>query len=323
MIEIEKLKKTFDAVFAEMDKVIIGQRDIIEQILVAMLADSNALLESYPGLGKTLTIKTLSQVMEMKFTRIQCTPDLMPSDITGTEIIEESGGKRFFKFQEGPVFSNILLADEINRGTPKTQSALLEAMQEKQVTVGNKTYQLDRPFFVLATQNPIEQEGTYPLPEAQTDRFLLKILVKYPTYDEEVEIVKRYTKIVKEDPIRKILGKNSFLALQKFTREVPIADDLAKDVVKIVNLTRSEKEFIEYGASPRASIGLILAAKATALMNGRSHVSVKDVEKMAYPVLRHRIVLNFEAERKGLTTDDVIKKILDKVIKTTDEKKGK
>ncbi|MBI5392513.1 AAA family ATPase [Candidatus Woesearchaeota archaeon] len=846
MIEIEKLKRTFDAVFTETDKVIVGQRDIIEQVLVAMLADSNALLESYPGLGKTLTIKTLSQVMDMKFSRIQCTPDLMPSDITGTEIIEESGGKRFFKFQEGPVFSNILLADEINRATPKTQSALLEAMQEKQVTVGNKTYQLDRPFFVLATQNPIEQEGslaldqyvfvngqlktghqllalvgdnciaedekgiklynldgytlslntaavlekqhcylytlpytdemiaittktgkeikvtknhpflvndngticwkkaeeltkydhlvnparikvdskqikiptheetlaqmdqkaivqeitfdedfafwiafllsdgyigektvqavqknypealdrfvaisqkygfnpnvslnrgcryatiyskplveylnirfgvtggkdkeipswflswseamnrefvktficlesslrdnrivftqksknnmniisymllregiisfprfdgkiyrlkiqgedcvkflnrigwineekaaivdcmrkikssfrvvpvqrnailklvnllginsfhtlkertniterswygsyqgikqgetlmavdslrefvqdienelflrkqqshddiletdprqfaatigtsmtevaellqishnqvwgyytgknsqsivqiktvlqekkvlcleeaqkllnyckallsedvyydaiktieyspsqgmafgltvpetqnyiagfggcginhnTYPLPEAQTDRFLLKIKVDYPTFDEEVEIVKRYTKILKEEPIKKILGKNSFLALQKFTREVPIADDLAKDVVKIIGLTRSEKEFIEYGSSPRASIGLILAAKATALMNGRSHVSAKDIEKMAYPILRHRIILNFEAERKGLTNDDVIRKILEKTIGTTDKEKTK
>jgi len=310
-------------VFNETDKIIVGQRDIIEQVLVAMLADSNALLESYPGLGKTLTVKTLSQVMDMKFTRIQCTPDLMPSDITGTEIIEESGGKRFFKFQEGPVFSNILLTDEINRATPKTQSALLEAMQEKQVTVGNKTYQLDRPFFVLATQNPIEQEGTYPLPEAQTDRFLLKIRVDYPTFDEEVEIVKRYTKILKEDPIKKILGKNSFLALQKFTREVPIADDLAKDVVKIISLTRSEKEFIEYGSSPRASIGLILAAKATALMNGRSHVSVKDIEKMAYPVLRHRIILNFEAERKGLTNDDIIRKILEKTIGTTDKEKVK
>src|SRR3989338_6159376 len=323
MIEIEKLKRTFDAVFNETDKIIVGQRDIIEQVLVAMLADSNALLESYPGLGKTLTIKTLSQVMDMKFSRIQCTPDLMPSDITGTEIIEESGGKRFFKFQEGPVFSNILLADEINRATPKTQSALLEAMQEKQVTVGNKTYQLDRPFFVLATQNPIEQEGTYPLPEAQTDRFLLKIRVDYPTFDEEVEIVKRYTKILKEDPIKKILGKNSFLALQKFTREVPIADDLAKDVVKIISLTRSEKEFIEYGSSPRASIGLILAAKATALMNGRSHVSVKDIENMAYPVLRHIIILNFEAERKGLTNDDIIRKILEKTIGTTDKEKVK
>lgn len=315
MIEIEKLKKTFDAVFMEIEKVIVGQHEVVEQILIAMLCESNALLESYPGLGKTLTIKTLSNVMDMKFARIQNTPDLMPSDITGTEIIEEHQGKRYFKFQEGPVFANIVLADEINRATPKTQSALLEAMQEKQVTVGNKTYELPQPFFVLATQNPIEQEGTYPLPEAQTDRFLLKIKIDYPKYDDEIEIVNRYAKQLKDPEIRKILGKNSFLALQKFTRQVPIADDLQKAVVKIVAATRTDKANIEYGASPRASIGLILAAKAQALVNGRSHVSAKDVEKLAYPVLRHRIVLNFEAERKGMSTDDVIREILKKELK--------
>ena len=310
MIDIEKLKGTFDAVFKQMNKVVVGQREVIEQIMVAMLCDNNALLESYPGLGKTLTINTLSHVMDMKFSRIQSTPDLMPSDITGTEIIQEVGGKRFFKFQEGPIFSNIVLADEINRATPKTQSALLEAMQEKQVTVGSKTHKLDRPFFVLATKNPIEQEGTYPLPEAQTDRFLLKIRVDYPPYDDEVEIVRRYTKVAKEENIKKILGKTSFLALQKLTKQVPIADDLAASVVKIVAATRTEKKHLEYGASPRASIGLILASKAYAIMNGRSHVSVKDIEKMAYPVLRHRLILNFEAERQGLSTDDVIKEIL-------------
>ncbi len=315
MIEIEKLKKTFDAVFMEIEKVIVGQHEVVEQILIAMLCESNALLESYPGLGKTLTIKTLSNVMDMKFARIQNTPDLMPSDITGTEIIEEHQGKRYFKFQEGPVFANIVLADEINRATPKTQSALLEAMQEKQVTVGNKTYELPQPFFVLATQNPIEQEGTYPLPEAQTDRFLLKIRIDYPKFDDEIEIVNRYAKQLKDPEIRKILGKNSFLALQKFTRQVPISDDLQKAVVKIVAATRADKANIEYGASPRASIGLILAAKAQALVNGRSHVSAKDVEKLAYPVLRHRIVLNFEAERKGMSTDDAIREILKKELK--------
>lgn len=315
MIEIEKLKKTFDAVFFEIQKVIVGQNDVIEQIIIAMLCDNNALLESYPGLGKTLTIRTLADVMDMKFSRIQNTPDLMPSDITGTEVIEESAGKRYFKFQEGPVFANIVLADEINRATPKTQSALLEAMQEKQVTVGNKTHELPLPFFVLATQNPIEQEGTYPLPEAQTDRFLLKIKIDYPSFEDEVEIVNRYTKYAKPPEIRKILGKNSFLALQKFTKQVPISDELARAVVKIVGATRTDKQHIEYGASPRASIGLILAAKAQALVNGRSHVSAKDVQKMAFPVLRHRIILNFEAERKGMTTDDAIKTILDKVLK--------
>ncbi|MFH1439068.1 MAG: MoxR family ATPase [Candidatus Woesearchaeota archaeon] len=310
MIDIEKLKGTFDAVFKQINKVIVGQREPIEQIIVAMLCDSNALLESYPGMGKTLAINTLSQVMDMKFSRIQSTPDLMPSDITGTEVIQEVGGKRFFKFQEGPIFANIVLADEINRATPKTQSALLEAMQEKQVTIGTKTYKLDNPFFVLATQNPIEQEGTYPLPEAQTDRFLLKILLTYPPYDDEVEIINRFTKVNKEIIIKKILGKTSFLALQKLTKQVPIADDLAKSVVKIVAATRTDKKHIEYGASPRASIGLIMASKAYALINGRSHVSVKDIEKMAYPVLRHRIILNFEAERQGLSTDDVIGDLL-------------
>ena len=316
MINIEKLKGTFDAVFKQVNKVIIGQREAVEQILVAMLCDSNALLESYPGLGKTLTIRTLSEVMDMKYSRIQHTPDLMPSDITGTEIIQEVGGKRFFKFQEGPIFANILLADEINRATPKTQSALLEAMQEKQVTIGTKTHQLDKPFFVLATQNPIEQEGTYPLPEAQTDRFLLKITLDYPPYDDEVQIVERFTKVEQPKEVKKILGKTSFLALQKLTRQVPIADDLAKTVVKIVGATRTNKKHIEYGASPRASLGLVLASKAHALMNGRTHVSAKDIEKMAFPVLRHRIILNFEAERKGMTTDDVIKEILKEHLKS-------
>ncbi len=315
MIEIEKLKGTFDAVFKQMNKVVVGQRDVIEQILVAMLCDNNALLESYPGLGKTLTINTLSQVMDMKFARIQSTPDLMPSDITGTEIIQEVGGKRFFKFQEGPIFANIVLADEINRATPKTQSALLEAMQEKQVTVGNKTHTLERPFFILATQNPIEQEGTYPLPEAQTDRFLLKIKVDYPPFDDEMEIVKRYTRAQANEEIKKILGKTSFLALQKLTKQVPVADDLSHSVVKMVGATRAYKKHIEYGASPRASIGLIMASKAYALMNGRSHVSSKDIEKMAFPIMRHRIILNFEAERQGLTTDDVIKDIMKEHLK--------
>src|SRR3990167_5899816 len=192
MIDIEKLKGTFDAVFKQTNKIIVGQRDAIEQIIVAMLCDSNALLESYPGLGKTLTVKTLAQVMDMKFSRIQGTPDLMPSDITGTEIIQEVGGKRFFNFQQGPIFANIVLTDEINRATPKTQSALLEAMQEKQVTVGNKTHQLERPFFILATQNPIEQTGTFNLPEAQSDRFLLKVRVEYPTVEEELQIINLY-----------------------------------------------------------------------------------------------------------------------------------
>ena len=312
-LQIEKLKHTFETIKKEIGKVIIGQDEVIEHVLVTMLCDSHALLESYPGLGKTLLISTMGKVMDLKFSRIQNTPDLMPSDIIGTEVIEESSGKRYFKFQQGPIFTNVLLADEINRATPKTQSALLEAMQEKQVTIGKTTHKLDAPFFVLATQNPIEQEGTYPLPEAQTDRFLLKILLTYPSIEDEYKIVDQYTKVLKDDNVRKILGKNSLFALQKFTRQVPIANDLAKYVVKIVDETRKNKKFLEYGASPRASIGLVLAAKARSLVHGRAHVSSEDIKAMAYPVLRHRIILNFEAERQGMKPDDAITEILKKV----------
>jgi len=249
--------------------------------------------------------------MDLKFSRIQNTPDLMPSDVTGTYIIEEVSGKRNFKFQPGPVFTNILLADEINRSTPKTQSALLEAMQERQVTIGNETFKLEKPFFVLATQNPIEQEGTYPLPEAQTDRFLFKIRVDYPTEEEESKIVDIYASHEITPHLRILLNKGHLLTMQGYVRQVPIANDIKKRVLNIVRSTREKKELIQYGASPRASIGLILAAKAHALVNGRNHVATEDVIKMAYPVLRHRIILNFEAERKGLTTDDAIKHIIE------------
>jgi len=221
-------------------------------------------------------------------------------------------GKRQFKFQPGPVFSNIVLADEINRATPKTQSALLEAMQEKQVTAGKNTFQLDRPFFVLATQNPIEQEGTYPLPEAQTDRFLLKIKIGYPTEEEEDMIIDRFTGKTHVENVKKVFDKSVVEKFQQYTREVPIANDLKKRVLNIVRLTRAEKSMIEYGASPRASLGLVMASKANALLEGRNFVSKKDIDEMAYPVLRHRLILNFEAERSGMTTDDAIKKILDK-----------
>jgi MoxR-like ATPase len=251
--------------------------------------------------------------MELKFNRIQSTPDLMPSDITGTYIITEEKGKRDFKFQPGPVFANIVLADEINRATPKTQSAMLEAMQEKQVTVGNNTFKLDPPFFVLATQNPIEQEGTYPLPEAQADRFLLKVKLDYPTLDEELKIVDEYSGEIKNRRLKNALTKNQLLTLQGLTRQVPVANDIKKRVVKMIAATRTNKQLIQYGASPRASIGLILAAKARALMKGRNHVSNEDIDAMAFPVLRHRIILNFEAERKGLTTDDAIKELVTKL----------
>lgn len=303
-------EKLFNNFFKGAGRVVVGQKEMMEEVMISMLCNANALLEGYPGLAKTLAVRTMSQLMDMKFSRIQHTPDLMPSDITGTYILEESDGKRAFKFQQGPIFANIVLADEINRATPKTQSALLEAMQEKQVTVGNSTFKLDEPFFVLATQNPIEQEGTYPLPEAQQDRFLLKINVGYPSYEEELEIAERYTSEVTKPKLPVVMDKKTLAALQNLSRKVPIANDLKQKIVKLVGATRKSQGLIEYGASPRASIGLILASKARALLHGRSHVSSEDIVKMAYPVLRHRIILNFEAERKGISTDDAITELL-------------
>lgn len=310
MVNVESVKKNFDYMFKEIGKVVVGQEEMLRQMMIAIFCDSNALLESYPGLAKTLAVKSLAQIMDLKFSRIQNTPDLMPSDITGTYIIEETGGKRAFKFQPGPIFANIVLADEINRATPKTQAALLEAMQEKQVTVGNKTFELDKPFFILATQNPIEQEGTYPLPEAQQDRFLLKIKIGYPSFEDEIEIVNRYAEDEKQPQLRSILKKESIIHLQRLVRQVPISNDLKKYVVEVITRTRTKKDIIEYGASPRASIGLVLSAKARALLFGRKYVSKDDINTMAYPVLRHRIILNFEAERQGLDEDAVIKKLL-------------
>ena len=310
-MKLDEAKKTFQYVFHEAGKVIVGQEEMLKEIMVAVLADSHALLEGYPGLAKTLAVRTLSELMDLKFSRIQNTPDLMPSDITGTYIIEEtSTGKRNFKFQPGPIFSNIVLADEINRATPKTQSALLESMQERQVTVGNNTFKLDPPFFVLATQNPIEQEGTYPLPEAQSDRFLLKIKVGYPSEAEELAIVDRFAGEHKKAKLKPVLNKDSILYLQQLALQIPIANDIKKYAVKIVQKTREEKELLEFGASPRASIGLIRAAKAKALIEGRKFVSKEDIQKMALPVLRHRIILSFDAERQGMDEDAVIKKLL-------------
>ena len=310
-MKIEETKRAFDRITHELGKVIVGQEEVLKQMTVSLLTNSHSILEGYPGLAKTLAVKTMSDLMDLKFSRIQNTPDLMPSDITGTYIIEEtSAGKRNFKFQPGPIFANIVLADEINRATPKTQSALLEAMQERQVTLGTSTYKLEEPFFVLATQNPIEQEGTYPLPEAQTDRFLLKIKTDYPEFKDEVEIVNRYAEEVKKINLKPILKKDNLVYLQNITRQVPIANDLKKYAVQIVANTRKKKDIIEYGASPRASIGLVLAAKARALMEGRKYVSKTDINTMAYPVLRHRIILSFEAERQNLDEDAVIKSIL-------------
>ena len=309
---MKNYEKIFDGFFSSMNKVIIGQNEMIEEILIAMLCNANGLVEGYPGLAKTLTVKTIAELMDMSFSRIQNTPDLMPSDITGTYIIDEIDGRRQFKFQKGPIFANILLADEINRATPKTQSALLEAMQEKQVTVGNTTFKLDEPFFVLATQNPIEQEGTFPLPEAQADRFLLKIKVGYPAVEDEIKIVERFTGEESIPKLSPIIDKKVFIALQNLSRRVPIANELKQKIVKLIDTTRHNKKLIEYGASPRASIGLILASKARAFIKGRTHVSSEDIVKMAFPILRHRIILNFEAEKEGLSTDDVITELLTK-----------
>lgn len=313
-------KEIFDKVMQSMGKTILGQDEVIENLIITIITGHHALLEGYPGLGKTMMIKALSKTLDMKFSRVQCTPDLMPSDITGTYIIEEEAktGKKIFKFQEGPVFSNIVLADEINRATPKTQSALLEAMQEKQVTLGNNTFALELPFFVLATQNPLEMEGTYPLPEAQLDRFLLKLMVEYPDIEEENKIVDLYTSEKIPQP-PKILSKDVLLDMGKLVRMMPIAADMRAYVMRIVAATRPNEEnkeasqYLEYGASTRAGIGIVLASKARALVHGKNFVSKDDVDAMALPVLRHRLILNFESEREGITSDDVVNSVLKEV----------
>ena len=307
--EIDRLQARLAALREEVGKRIVGQSNVVEQLLVCLLCDGNALIESNPGLGKTTLIRTVAEATDLSFSRIQNTPDLMPADITGTEIIREAGGSREFVFEKGPVFANLVLADEINRATPKTQAALLEAMQETQVTTAGETRELPRPFFVLATQNPIDQEGTYPLPEAQTDRFLLKILVEYPGRDEEREIVDRYTTGAPDPAVDRVLSRDGLRRAQQLTRQVPIADDIRDRAIDLVRATR-EADDVEFGASPRASMGLVLAAKARAFLAGRSHVSEADVEAMARPVLRHRLVVDFRAEREGVTPDDAVAALL-------------
>jgi MoxR-like ATPase len=310
--EIDRLQAKLERVRGEVGKRIVGQREVLEQLLVCLLADGNALLESNPGLGKTTLVRTLSAVTDLDFSRVQNTPDLMPSDITGTEIIQESGGRREFVFERGPIFANVVLADEINRATPKTQAAMLEAMQERQVTAAGETYALPDPFFVLATQNPIDQGGTYPLPEAQTDRFLLKILLDYPGFDEERDIVSLYTEGAPAPDVERVLTADELLRLQTLVRDVPVADDLRDRAIRLVRATR-EDEAVEFGASPRASMAIVLTAKARAFLEGRAHVSWADVEAMAPPVLRHRTILDFRTEREGETADDVIERLLDEV----------
>ncbi|GAB3321783.1 MoxR family ATPase [Haloplanus rallus] len=310
--DIDTLQERLGRVRQEVGKRIVGQREVLERLLVCILADGNALLESNPGLGKTTMVRTVADVTDLDFSRVQNTPDLMPSDITGTEIIRESGGEREFVFEKGPIFANVVLADEINRATPKTQAALLEAMQEKQVTAAGETYDLPRPFFVLATQNPIDQEGTYPLPEAQTDRFLLKLVLDYPSLEEERDIVNLYTEGGSTPPVQKVLSLQDLREIQSLVREVPVAEDVRDRAINLVRATR-EADTVDFGASPRASMGLVVTAKARAFLHGRNHVSWEDVTAMAPPVLRHRILLDFRAERQGLTTDDVIERLLDEV----------
>jgi MoxR-like ATPase len=316
---VERLKDAFVRLRSELGKVIVGQHSVLEELLVAIFARGHCLLIGVPGLAKTLMIHTLADALNLSYNRIQFTPDLMPSDITGTEVIQEdkATGVRQFKFLRGPVFANIVLADEINRTPPKTQAALLEAMQERQVTVGGERHRLPDPFFVLATQNPIEQEGTYPLPEAQLDRFMLNILVDYPEEDEELDIV-RLTTSIQKPTVSKVLSGADILELQEIVRKVPVADHVTKYAVRISRMTRREKgevpdfirDYVSWGAGPRASQYLVLAAKARAVLYGRYYVSTDDIRAVAGPVLRHRIITNFNAEAEGLKPDDIVKRLI-------------
>ena len=316
---VERLRAAFASLKAEMSKVIVGQQNVLEELLIAIFARGHCLLIGVPGLAKTLMIHTLGDALNLSYNRIQFTPDLMPSDITGTEVIQEdkATGVRQFKFLRGPVFANIVLADEINRTPPKTQAALLEAMQERQVTVGGERHRLPDPFFVLATQNPIEQEGTYPLPEAQLDRFMLNILVDYPEEDEEFEIIRLTTANLKHT-VTKVLTGNDILELQEIVRKVPIADHVIRYALRLTRATRREKgdvpdfirDYVSWGAGPRASQYLVLAAKARAVLYGRSYVATEDIRAVAGPVLRHRIVTNFNAEAEGLKPDDIVKRLI-------------
>jgi MoxR-like ATPase len=316
---IDELQASFDLLTREIGKVIVGQDDIIRQVFVCLLSNGHVLLIGVPGLAKTLLIRTLSQVLDLQFNRIQFTPDLMPSDITGTEIIEEdmATGRRAFRFVKGPVFANVVLADEINRTPPKTQAALLEAMQEHRVTAAGQTYELDEPFFVLATQNPIEQEGTYPLPEAQLDRFMLNLWLDYPTFEQEVSVV-RNTTSASSVSLSPVLSRESLAAYQQLVRQIPVTDNVIEYAVRLVTSTRPAatsapdfvRSYLSYGAGPRASQYLILGAKALAALEGRSTPIIDDVRKMAVPVLRHRIVTNFNAEAEGVSAVDLIQKLL-------------
>lgn len=316
--DVKKLLAKLPQLKSEIQKVIVGQDHTLDELLVAFLAGGHCLLEGVPGLAKTLMVKTMSQALQLTFRRIQFTPDLMPTDIIGTEILEEdhTTGKRFFKFNKGPLFANIILADEINRTPPKTQSALLEAMQEFEVTYGGQTYPLDRPFFILATQNPIEQAGTYPLPEAQLDRFLLLVKIGYPNAEEEFEVLNRTTGTQKAN-INAVITAEEILQSQALVRQVNISEDLTRYVSQLIRATRPDtttaayvKEWVRWGAGPRAGQALILTAKARALLKGRYSVIMEDLHAMAAPVLRHRILLNFKAEAENISSDMVTAELI-------------
>ncbi len=317
---IEKLGNARQKIVDQLGQVIVGQSQVIEELMISLFSRGHCLLEGVPGLAKTLMISTLSRALNLSFSRIQFTPDLMPADITGTEVIEEnrSTGSRDFRFLEGPLFSNVILADEINRTPPKTQAALLEAMQERQVTVGRVRHALADPFFVLATQNPIEQEGTYPLPEAQQDRFMFKVFVRYPNFNEEFDVVRRTTATM-VDSIMPVLTAEEIIDLQRTVRQVPVSDHVIRYALALVRQTRVRepgvpdfvRDQLSWGAGPRAVQFLIIGGKARALLEGRTHVSCEDVQALAKPVLRHRLVLSFTAESEGVTPDDLVERILE------------
>lgn len=324
---IERLTRAREQIRQQMRKVIVGQDGVIDELLISLFSKGHCLLEGVPGLAKTLMISTLARCLSMNFARIQFTPDLMPADITGTDVLQENRdtGRREFRFIQGPLFHNVVLADEINRTPPKTQAALLEAMQERQVTVGQTRHIIADPFFVLATQNPIEQEGTYPLPEAQQDRFMFKVFVQYPSFEEEREIARRTTSVLNDD-IQPVLSAAEVLELQKLVRQVPASDHVVDYTLAIVRQTRVNQpgvpdfvnDWLSWGAGPRAVQFLLLGGKARALLSGRTYVSTEDIQTLAAPVLRHRIVTTFAAESEGITTDKVIAEL----IKTTPSKEG-
>ncbi|MBP7950984.1 MAG: MoxR family ATPase [Verrucomicrobiales bacterium] len=317
---VRQLNQVYQAMKEQLGRVIVGQTDVIEQMLIAIFCRGHALLEGVPGLAKTLLVSTLSKVLDLSFKRIQFTPDLMPADITGTDILEEdqTTGKRGFRFVHGPVFANMILADEINRTPPKTQASLLEAMQEHHVTVGGTPYALPEPFFVLATQNPIEQEGTFPLPEAQLDRFMFNIIVGYPSFDEEQQIIKQVTGSATPE-VSRLLDAQAVQKLQEVVKRVPVADHVVEYAATLVRASRPKqpeapdfvKEMVAWGAGPRAGIYLITAAKARAILQGRVHATTVDVQHCAYPVLRHRILTTFNAEAAGIKSDQIIKMLLE------------